>query len=357
METETGLSLYTDQRRITEIIKHNMQVSAGKLKGKLKFNHAFIDLEGRCNFACEGCFKGRNKVDRRKKVGKLTFEEVKKIVGFAKGRGAKVIVFAGEGETTMDADFRRILRHISSQGLYSVVFTNGTLINNEFAHFIFQHQASLILKRLAVDNHRQDQLLGTPGGSKMMGRGLEILLKVKREREAKGLPVSQIAIDCYIIKQNIDQVADVLRWCRRKKLIPYFESCILSQDPVDNQKHCPSQGQLNGLFEKLAEVDLEEFGVPTILWPGSRIYGQEGPCFKPRSGFAVQTDGRVTECVSGEYTFGNLRKTTLDKIFDLKRPRIRQFYSAAICPAPRCSLVYTGYRTLNSCQHSGVDIR
>ncbi len=334
MIKETGLEQYTDQEEIIEVAKHNFEVASRIKEGEIQFNHAFVDLEGVCNLACHGCFKF---IDRDKTRRKLSYKEITDAIDFAQERKARVIVIAGAGEPTLDSDFRRIIEYIHKNRLSPVVFTNGSTLNEDLSNFLFDNNVSLIVKKFAVDYEKQNYLIGRQGMSKKMQMGLETLIKVKKQREEEEKPISNIAIECYVSRENIPDIPHVLRYCRNNELVPYIEAFITTgQTTTTISKLIPSQQQLNDMFEQLAQIDREEYNIPTPLMLGTRVYGRE-PCMKGKAGFAVHTDGTVLECVSGRYLFGNIRNKSLKEIFDLNNPRTRDFYSSSQCLGCKCS--------------------
>ena len=173
---KTGLQSHIDYEGIMQTAKYNFEAASGRKEGKLRFHHAFVDMERICNLACHGCFQFMDR-DRTRK--KLSYEEIKYIIDFAKEREADIIIIAGAGEPTLDPDFKKIVDYIKSKEMLSVVFTNGSTLDEELANFLFDHAVSPIIKKFAVDFEKQDYLIGRQGISKRMQRGLEILLKIK----------------------------------------------------------------------------------------------------------------------------------------------------------------------------------
>ena len=336
MVTQSGLQQYTNQEKIIQVAAHNLEIASELRDGELQFTHVFVDLERICNLACHGCFKLMN-TDRTQM--KLDYEEVKNIVDFGQEREAGVIVIAGAGEPTLDSDFRKIIEYIYGMRLSSVVFTNGSTLDKELSNFLFDNNASPVVKKFAVDYSKQDFLIGVQGMSERMQKGLDTLINVKKQRNKEGKPTSEIAVECYVSTENLSDIPDVLRYCRKNDLIPYIEAFITTGQMAEASRFVPSQHELNLLFQQLARIDNEEYGISTILRTGARVYSGES-CMKGKTGFAVHTNGAVLECVSGRYIFGNIRDQNLKDIFDLKKPKISDYYSSIQCLGCQCSESY-----------------
>lgn len=333
---KTAFQRYTDQERILQLALHNFKVASERKEGEIRFNHVFIDLERRCNLACRGCYQ---LMDRDRTRMKLDYDEVTETIDFAHKRGARVIIIAGAGEPTLDEDFRRIIKYIHQKQMYPVIFTNGSTLNTELANFLFDHRVSPIIKKFSMHFEKQDYLIGRKGMSRKMQKGLKTLKEVKEERDVAGKPISEIIIESYISKENIKDIEEILRYCRWNGLIPYLEAFITRGQDEETLKFTPSQKQLNDLFEKLARIDKEEFGIVTLLKQGAPVYGG-APCNKGKVSFAVHVDGSVYECVSGSHKFGNIREEKLENIFSLENNlEVKEFHSSTrYCGA--CSLNY-----------------
>jgi MoaA/NifB/PqqE/SkfB family radical SAM enzyme len=220
----------------------------------------------------------------------------------------------------------------------TVLFTNGSKIDENICHFLFDNDVSVLVKQLSMDYERQDIMIGRRGMSLRMRGGLEILMKTKREREQAGRKTSTTGIECYVSKENIDDVSEILRYCRKNDLHPYIESFITMGQSDETLKLAPTQMQLNSLFEWLVKIDKEEFGIEVTLEPDSPRYGGS-PCIKGKASFAVHTDGSVYECVSGSHEFGNIRQQDIREILSVRNPKVKNFYSGrGVCES--CCLLY-----------------
>lgn len=199
------------ENRAEDVGEQNLQIIQNK-KGRFQFTSAWVDLNGGCNFKCEGCFKH---MDKEQSKERLTLEEIKEIVDFVKERNGKSIAFAGQGEPLMDKDFWQVLDYIKEQELESIVFTNGTLIKNKEDAEKLLAAGSVIVKRNTLNDNLQDKLVGVEGASKMIQHGLDALLDARQEMEQKGEKHGMLAIDTYIIKDNLGELPDLLRYCKK----------------------------------------------------------------------------------------------------------------------------------------------
>lgn len=327
MKKEHGIPNYTDNyERLKKLKAENFKrvISA---EGELKFNGVFIDLIRLCNFRCHGCFShmDRDITPEKPLRERLSFYEIKDVIDFAHERGAKVVVTAGAGEPLMDMDFWDVLDYTRGKGMKTVVFTNATLVTEEVAKKLYEKDASVIVKRNTFDDERQDRLVGNiRGASQNMQRGLDNLLKV-------GFRAPRFALDSFMLRQNREDLEDVLRYCRDNDIIPYFESFILLNQDEAVLKDTLTQEEFDQFLSQLQKIDKEEYGIDTDIPQGIRVYGQK-PCVKGYTMFSVRTNGDVAMCVQSRHILGNIKRQDLADIFDVKsNPKLREAYENPTC--------------------------
>jgi len=332
---------YTDNQGLLEKIAQHNQKVAKTGKEKMIFYSAFIDLNSvielpnkqklcnSCNFRCPGCFKLTDEIEN---TDYLEFSEIKKIIDFAKQRKCVSITIAGAGEPLMDKAFPKLLAYANKKGLTVNLFTNGTLIDKKTAKKLFKSKTNVIVKRNTMNETKQDYLVGNiKGASKKIQEGINNLLEA-------GFSTPRLVIDSYISKQNKEDLADLLRYCRKNKITPYFEAFVTAgQEKTRYKNKVLSQKEFNTLFKELRKIDAEEFQIKTKIEKNQRAYGQH-PCTKNQTMFSVRTNGSVTLCVSNPDTIGNIREQTLQDIFNPnKNNKLKKAYSVAC----KCSMKIT----------------
>jgi MoaA/NifB/PqqE/SkfB family radical SAM enzyme len=328
---------YSNEFFLEEIRSHNLN-AAKTGRGEFRYNAVFIDLnavdetpEGEkiavsCNFKCPGCFKSLER--QYHPTDRLNFDEIKYIMDFSKKRGAKAIVYAGLGEPMMDQDFWKALDYACKNKMWTELFTNGTFITKSNAGILYKKKANVIIKINTLDKGKQDAMAGgIEGAGEKIFRGLGYLLKA-------GFKVPRLAADSVIAKDNAEDLKDVLRFCRKNKITPYFESFITKTLRKEDQEgRTLSQEELDQLFLELQKIDREEFEMKTKLVKGMRVYAQD-PCKKYWTMFSVRNNGDVALCVSDVEIIGNMREQSLEEILTPKNKKILERYKSGC----NCSL-------------------
>ena len=101
--------------------------------------------------------------DLDRPFGKMDFSLAKKIIADAKKFGIKEVMLTFQGEPLLHENFVNIIRFVKKTGMKAVVFTNGMLLNHDFARAIIE--AGLDSIRFSVDGaSSQTYTLNRVGG-------------------------------------------------------------------------------------------------------------------------------------------------------------------------------------------------
>lgn len=312
------------------VARVNRELLKSKERSTLQFTGAYIDLVGECGFNCNYCFKHMNEERPQERheepLKRLNFEQIQGIIDFVKERNGQTITFAGEGEPTRDPDFDMILDYIKKEGLESVIFTNGERITELRAKKMLE-TGSVLVKRDTLDDELQNEISQTPWASTVLRDATELLLNTREELDRAGQKHGELGIDSPITRQNVHGLPDLLRYCRKNNIIPYFEAFIeLGQDKGKVNDLSLTREELTKIFLELQRIDKEEFSIDTPVVAGMRTYGQPA-CARGSHMFAVKTSGDIFPCISAideEKKIGNISdglnvRESLGDAFDVKK--------------------------------------
>jgi len=289
------------------------------------FSSLALDTASVCNLACQFCFTG---VNRRNGGDSLSLEESKQAIGFAHEHGVRELVIAGAGEPLMDECFWPAVDYANAQNMQVVLYTNGTLIDDALAQKIAAQIHRVLVKRNCMDHGAQDSVTGVPGSSLRMLAGLQALMSA-------GLRAPRLCAESYILRSLTKSLEEVLRYCRRNGLAPYFESLYTPNGdaPESLEDEALSNHELTQFFLRLATIDRCEFGIDTPLYVGARTYGEK-PCPRLRTTFSVGCDGEVRLCVDPTKRLGNIRQEALSDILSQERVETGRGQNGFCCSFP-----------------------
>lgn len=150
-----------------------------------------------CNLRCMHCYQRAD----RPTPDELSLEEKLRLVDDLDEVGVAAVALSG-GEPTIHPHFLRVVRELSSRGIYVAVATNGV----RFANIDFLKrtvQAGLRYVEVSLDSARparHDKFRGVPGAWKRAVKALENAVKLGVNN---GMAVT-------ITKMNVDEIDDIL---------------------------------------------------------------------------------------------------------------------------------------------------
>ena len=166
-----------------------------------------IAVTHRCNLRCKFCDVIK---DSYKPEEELTTQTIKNIIDQFEEIGGKKVFFVG-GEPFLRKDFFELVDYANSKGLFSLVSTNGTLINEEMARKIVDTPVGLVMFSVeAADGKTHDSLRGEKVFEKI-SNAIKLVSKIKKER---GLSVNDrpgLGILSVVLNSNLEQLVDIIK--------------------------------------------------------------------------------------------------------------------------------------------------
>jgi radical SAM protein with 4Fe4S-binding SPASM domain len=117
-----------------------------------------IELTQRCNYNCGFCFN-QNALGQGKELG---LEQVKKVIDRACEAGIERVRFTG-GEPLLRDDIFQILKYAKGKGLYILLNTNASLVNEDTAAKIEGSVDNVLVSLHAFDEESEAKLSGVKG--------------------------------------------------------------------------------------------------------------------------------------------------------------------------------------------------
>lgn len=172
-----------------------------------------IGLWPECNLRCSAC-----RENAPSKNTALKLYDLRRAIRQAHAMGIPRIVAYGAGEPLLHPRFREAISLISASGLRIALCTNGTLITETLAAFLYHHAITVIVRRDSAIASVQDELAGMPGASALMERGRHALFKAGYPDPEHGLGIRIAAC-----RANQDEMPDLWCWARNHGITPYLE--------------------------------------------------------------------------------------------------------------------------------------
>jgi len=308
----------------------NEEIAACLMRGGLLSLE--LEFSKRCNLKCIYCYASAgNALDNE-----LEPPEIKNIIDQAHELGAKKIILIGGGEPLMYDGLFQVVEYIRSKGLRQSVFTNGMLLTEDIARFLFRHEVSVVIKNNSNIPEVQDALAGVKGAYNKIRQGLEYLLTA-------GYPSGerQLGIQTIICRQNIKEIPDMWIWARERGIIPYFEIITTQGRAKEHHELQVSVNEVRDVFEKLEKIDETSFGNKWSPHPTIASF----TCKRHLYSCLVNSQGYIQPCTGIDMPVGNVKTERLADI--LKRSpviqKLRNIYENVEGECKGCEFAFDCY--------------
>ncbi len=261
-------------------------------------------ITSKCNLHCAGCYaRANNSCHDEADPGQLSAEEWDRVFSEAGGIGISFILLAG-GEPMIRRDV--IKAAAEHKNILFPVFTNGTMINDEYFELIDANRNIFPVFSIEGDENITDT---------RRGKGIYKVLedKMGRMRE-KGL---LFGASVTVTKENCRETTDdsfieIMR-DRGCKAVFYVEYVPVS----GSDKLAPDDEMREYLAKRIAELREKYPEMVFISFPGDEK--SSGGCLAAGRGFFhINAGGGAEPCPFSPYSDSNVRDMSLLEIMDSK---------------------------------------
>jgi len=284
-----------------------------------------------CNYNCPKCFSGGSDIYRRQLMergGSMEFDLDlrERMIVEAKTLGAKTLVIGGAGEPLMFPELEKVLEITSLNEMYTVLFTNGSLLSKRRAEGYFSRGVSLVFSFDAISSRSYDRLTDT---KKNYGKIIENLksalnLSEKYSFEQSSCKVAPLAVNTNVTLLTYNPTYGINEIKRIKNLIDnravHFVSNII---PTGNAR---------SNWDWL--VGTTDFSSNPVLKEAERIYSKgfggssrrkDGQCAYLHNGITIY-EGHYMMCpnVGLQADFGKYPDVSIAEHFEAKKGLLRK---------------------------------
>lgn len=309
------------------------------IEGHRMLNPAFELASNVCPWNCGFCFTEdpRNPEGAKRRLqNEMTLDERLLLIDQAADLGVRSINLVGAGEPTIDPHFFALLSRMQERQITPIVYTEGTLklTDPDFLAKLYDLDATVVLKVNTLTNEAYQNAVVTGPADRKMPRKVNYF----RERE-KVLDLlvrfgfnertpTRLAFDTIICKENVDEIPEIHRFARRNNIFVLFVNYLPSGRSTDVMHNAISRAEQFGVFENLAKIDREEFGIDhRACFP----YAGGTPCSIRGLGLFVKIGGAVHDCPGESIPLGNVRQESLRAVWEKARS-ITQGFNGGCLP-------------------------
>lgn len=256
-------------------------------------NTVQIEITNNCNLDCKHCYLGSLKSHS------LKLDRVKRVVDDAKKMGVSKIAITG-GEPLIHSNIREILSYLYEKEIYTELYTNGYLLDDEFCNYLRSINIGTV--HLSLDGHMEnihDKFRGKNGSFK---KNLVAISNLQR----LNVP---IVVTCVLNRYNIDYVNEIIDFFEGNGLVYKLDYLINEGKAVDNiSEVCISFEEYATCISKMLE---KRFG-----YDEKALFSRGKFCGAGTEFVYITAHGEVKICPSiSEGAYGNVIAYSLEEIW------------------------------------------
>jgi MoaA/NifB/PqqE/SkfB family radical SAM enzyme len=187
-----------------------------------------LEVNHTCNVRCIFCDSGkkRNLLDESQKRDQLNIEYVKKILSGTKK--ISIVTFSsGDGEPLLNRQLPEIVRYIKTKGAYTIIISNGTLLDNEMSSALIDSGLDEIHISLHGTTKEVSEKIMVGSRFEKIIEGIRTINRLKRLRSSK-TPVIKILFNG--MKRNIHQLSDMINLAEKLDISAVFLQSLVERE-------------------------------------------------------------------------------------------------------------------------------
>lgn len=295
-------------------------------KTEKSIDYIMLNLPFNCNYRCIKCCNRFRKF----KSGKLSLYKIRDAILRLKKLGAKVLVIAGEGEPTLNRNFKSIVKFADENDIIPYVFTNGSKINQKSAYFLAKHNTSLIINMDSFNPQKYDAYVGRKGSFNTLMKNFRHIRKYYQKNidESGEYKVVSLAVNLVLNNENRNQIPEIKEFCNE-------DMVFVVNEPINIGS---AKKFWKGRFD-----DAETNVYKNVSYPlGTLSPSKE--CSYMRNGLSIGSDGRILTCAYALETqelYGNIDENLIS-VKERVMKSVDEFY--AKYGKSRCILRHPKYK-------------
>jgi len=181
--------------------------------------------------------------------------------------------------------------------------------SKKLARTFFEKKVTIVFSIKSPNKKTYDKIVGVKGKYGIMRKALKNLLGAGYTKNTNKNP--QLALEIVMTKQNKREIPSLLRFVRKRKIIPFFEIVRIAGRAKENKSEVAlSKEEILDLFRELSNIDRKEFGYNWVPIPPHICF----ICDLNRYNAYITVGGIVYNCECFGLKFGNIFRQPLSKI-------------------------------------------
>ncbi|MEK6693359.1 MAG: radical SAM protein [Nitrospirota bacterium] len=165
-----------------------------------------LELTFRCNNNCIHCYCNIPANDRNEMSKEMSTSMATRILSEIADEGCLWLLLTG-GEPLLRPDFKEIYLYAKKKGMLIILFTNGTLINEEIADLLSEWMPySVEITLYGATENTYEDVTRVHGSYRQCMKGIELLLERKIPLELKTMAIRQNVHELPVMKKYAEDL-------------------------------------------------------------------------------------------------------------------------------------------------------
>lgn len=287
------------------------QLEVDKQIGENELTYIVMNLPFGCNYECPKCYRKDDKSSTS-----VDIETRLAAISEAKDLGARVLCIPGEGEPLTNRNLTtRLIDHANSEGLITVLYTNGSLLNRETIEEMFEKGVTLITSLDSLQPETYRQQTGFKGFDRVMrnlGHVREVYKAGNNVRD-DGLTETRWGIITIINQQNKDEIPAIRGFAGD-------DAFFICNYPIRKGSATSVWDSYVGTPDDLKELVRVANKYTDTLVAGLTAPIRDGQCITLNHGITLNSAGYAQACPAMVDTnLGNISDTSIKDIWEQTR--------------------------------------
>jgi MoaA/NifB/PqqE/SkfB family radical SAM enzyme len=258
----------------------------------------------------------------------MKLDMCKSVLNDAADLGTQRIAFVGEGEPFLNKSIMDMIEHAKSLNLWVLVFTNGSLLDEEKLQQLISLELTWLRVSLNAGRPETYPLIHTTENVDTFYRIKDCLFQLSRLKRGKNKNFPQLELSFIIQKQNLHEIEDMIKiaievGAQKVSLEPMyafreaFPLGLNSEDVKEYKNILPRIQKLSSANNIILKADYLPFSVPEneALHSGNASIYFSIPCYVGWWFSKVMADGIVNPCCNCFTVMGDTTQQSFKEIW------------------------------------------
>jgi MoaA/NifB/PqqE/SkfB family radical SAM enzyme len=300
------------------------------LTGQVAYTGPFyvsVDLTHRCNLRCLGCPYHSPYVKATSSdhcsISDIPLRIIEELCKELKTMNTDTLVLSGGGEPLLHPDILKLVAAVKTSGFYTILFTNGTLLERNLIQTFMDLKLDVIrisLWATSPEQYQQNYPATDPENFQRVIEGIKLVAKLKTEQKSK---FPSVVLHFPINRNNFQDINSLVdlalaKGCNGVSFTPMVNwGGTLTPYVLSPGEEKSVRQSLKLLRKRIHSLSLEHNIDKTLLrYRVGRTFWQKMPCYIPWLHARITVDGAVRPCTRCDLSFGNLQNNSFHEIWN-----------------------------------------